>query len=271
MKRIASGSLLFLLSFTASAQPGSPSAFEVASVKPHELPRGTFAFSGASRESAIKISGNRVTILGTFTGLMLAAYKLRTFQLSGVSTVPDAAGRDQLFDVEARAPGDGAPTLDQAREMLQTLLADRFQLQFHRETKEMSVYDLVTGNNPPKLKPGTPDEESRTEVLTASSQLTRVRYTNVAIPELVIRVASMFDRPLFDKTGLAGGYDFTLEYGLRPDAAGMSAAEAAMFAGTDEGPSIVTAVQQQLGLKVVPAKEQVENLVIDRVEKPSAN
>jgi uncharacterized protein (TIGR03435 family) len=249
--------------------------FEVASVKPHEFPRGSVAFGTTLRESAIRISGNRVTTQGTLTGLVLAAYGLRTFQVSGASTLPDKAEMDQLYDIEARAPGEGVPTIDQVRQMLRTLLADRFQLKFHRETKELPVYDLVIGNNPPKLKPSTPEEETKTDVLTASSQSMRLKYTDVAISELVIRIATQFDCPLLDKTGLAGGYDFTLEYTpRRPDTTKLAPEEAAAFARLgppDEGMSIVAALQQQLGLKVVQAKEQLEILVIDHAERPSAN
>jgi len=254
-----------------SGQPASAPAFEVASVKAHELPPGSFGFGTASRGGAIRISGNRVTTMGTLTGLLLAAYDLRIFQLSGTSTLPDKGGSDQVYDVEARTPGEGVPTMNQVRQMLGTLLGNRFQLKFHRETKELPAYDLVTGNSPPKFKQSPADAETKTDVLLASSHLMRIKYTNVAIPELVIRIAPQFDRPLFDKTGLAGGYDFTLEYTPRgPDIANNTAAEAAALA-SDEGMPIVAALQQQLGLKVVQAKEQVEILVIDHAERPSAN
>ncbi len=271
MKRIVTASLLLLTPLTVSGQPASAQAFEVASVKAHELPPGSFSFGTSLRGSAIRISGNRVTTRGTLTGLLLAAYDLRTFQLSGTPTLPDKTGSDQLYDVEARTPGEGVPTMNQVRQMLGSLLADRFQLRFHRETKELPVYDLVTGNNPPKFKQSPADAETKTDVLLASSQLMRIKYTNVAIPELVIRIAPQFDRPLFDKTGLAGGYDFTFEYTpRRPDIANSSVAEAAAFA-SDGGVPIVAALQQQLGLKVVQAKERVEILVIDHAARPSAN
>jgi len=156
--------------------------------------------------------------------------------------------------------------------MLQTLLAERFQLKFHRETKELPVYDLVVGNNPPKLKPSAPDVESKAAL---SANRLRMDYTNVSMSELVLRIGPQFDRPLFDKTGLQGGYDFALEYvPSLPGGVNMSPEEAAAFAKlypADEAPTLPVALQQQLGLKVAPAKEQVEILVIDHVERPSAN
>jgi len=249
----------------------SPLGFEVASVKPHVFARNQFAFGTASRESDIRISGNRVTTQGLLAGLVLAAYKLRTFQVSGAPEWRDETGRNQLYDIEAKAPGDGVPTMGQVRQMLQTLLAERFQLKFHRETKELPVYDLVMGNNPPKLKPSAPGVESKT----ASTARLRMEYTNVSIAELVLRIGPQFDRPLFDKTGLQGGYDFALEYmPSLPSTVNMSPEEAAAFAKlypADEAPPLPVALQQQLGLKVAPAKEQVEILVIDHVERPSAN
>src|SRR3954470_18278553 len=111
--------------------------------------------------------------------------------------------------------------------MLQTLLADRFQLKFHRETKDLPAYNLVVGNDPPKLKPSAPDAESKT---TSTSRF-RTVYTSVSISELVLRIAPQFDRPLFDKTGLAGYYDFALEYMPNlPNGVGLSSEEAAAFA-----------------------------------------
>ena len=247
-------------------------AFEVASVKPHVFTRGQFAFGTADRESSVRISGNRVTTQGLLAGLVMTAYKLRTFQVSGAPVWRDETGRIQLYDIEARAPGDRVPSMDEVRQMLQTMLAERFQLKFHRETKELPVYDLVVGNNPPKLKPSAPDVESKAAL---SANRLRMDYTNVSMSELVLRIGPQFDRPLFDKTGLQGGYDFALEYvPSLPGGVNMSPEEAAAFAKlypADEAPTLPVALQQQLGLKVAPAKEQVEILVIDHVERPSAN
>jgi uncharacterized protein (TIGR03435 family) len=186
----------------------APLTFEVASVKPHAFARNEFAFGTPSRESPIRISGNRVTIQGLVPGLVLAAYQLRTFQVEGAPEWRNETGRNQVYDIEARTPGDRTPTMEEVRRMLQALLAERFQLKFHRETKELPAYDLVVDNNRAKLKPSTPDVESRT---VRTGQL-RMNYSNVTISELVLQIGPQFDRPLFDKTGLQGGYDFALEY-----------------------------------------------------------
>ena len=267
----AAAILAAIVAFVAFGQSAAHPKFEVASVKPHVFARNQFAFGTASRESPIRISGNRVTMQGLVAGLVLAAYKLRTFQVSGAPEWRDETGRNQLYDIEAKAPGDGVPSMNEVRQMLQTLLAERFQLKFHHETKELPAYDLVVGNTPPKLKPSAPDVESRS----VSVGRLRMVYTNVSISELVLRIGPQFDRPLFDKTGLQGGYDFALEYmPSLPGTAALSpeAADAiAQLYPADEAPPLPVALQQQLGLKVVPAKERVEILVIDHVERPSAN
>jgi uncharacterized protein (TIGR03435 family) len=249
----------------------SPLAFEVASVKPHAFARNEFAFGTASRESPIRISGNRVTVQGLLAGLVLTAYKLRTFQVEGAPEWRNDTGRHQIYDIEARAPGDTTPTIEEVRQMLQALLAERFQLKFHRETEELPAYDLIVGNNGAKLKPSAPDVESRT----VRTGRLRTNYFNVTISELVLQIGPQTDRPLFDKTGLQGGYDFALEYMPSvPSTVSLPPEQAAALAElypADAAPPLLVALQQQLGLKVVPTKEQVEILVIDHVERPSAN
>ena len=249
----------------------SPLAFEVASVKPHAFARNEFAFGNASRESPIRISGNRVTMQGLLKELVLTAYRLRTFQVEGAPEWINETGRHQIYDIEARVPGDRAPTAEEVRQMLQTLLAERFQLKFHRETRELPAYYLVVGNNRAKLKPSAPDVESR---MVRTGRL-GMNYSNVTMSELVLQIAPQLDRPLFDRTGLQGGYDFALKYmPSLPGTVSLSPEQAAVLAelySADEAPPLPVALQQQLGLKVVPTKEQVEILVIDHVERPSAN
>jgi uncharacterized protein (TIGR03435 family) len=236
----------------------------VASVKPTYAPPGrrVFAFSGPSR---IVISGNRVTTGGNLLGFVEAAYNLQAYQVSAADV--DRAVLSQVYDIEARAPGDGIPKQEEVRQMLQKLLVDRFQLKFHREPKEMAVYILTIGKNGPKVKAGTPGEQPKSAgSLGTSGGLTQVSFTSFSISEFVRTFASQFDRPVLDKTGLTGGYDLTLEFALRlPQMPG------AEQAAPDAGLPIVAAIQQQLGLKVTPGKEMVETLVIDHAERASEN
>jgi uncharacterized protein (TIGR03435 family) len=254
MRRIG---LLVLTLLPGWGQTAGP-AFEVASVKPHNLPAGTFGFGSG----AVKISGNRVTSTQAgVQGLLMYAYGVKDYQIIGVAR-RDAPWSD-FFDIEATTPGEDAAAEDQVRQMIQGLLAQRFQLKLHRETRVLPVYDLIVGKNGSKLRESAPD--TKPGVAVTPGPVIRITFSNTPISELVrlLDGPSFVDRPVLDKTGLKGGYDFTLEFSR-----GGSGGDAA----DPDGTSIFTAVQEQLGLKLDPAKEPTEVLVIDHVEsRPSAN
>lgn len=239
--------------------------FEVASVKPHDFPRGTFGFRD-NGNIPIRISGTRVTLsIVTLQTLVREAYGVRDFQVTGAPGWKGNNGGDQFYDVEARTAGDVAPTVQQVRGMLQTLLAERFQLQLHRETKgEMPVYDLVVAKSGSKLKPSTADSAPPANPFTQSGPLWGIAFTNKSIPDFILFLNPNVDRPVIDKTGLTGTYDFTLEFEHNnPDATPVNS--------PDANRSIYSAVQEQLGLQLVPAKEPVETIVIDHAARPSEN
>jgi uncharacterized protein (TIGR03435 family) len=165
------------------------------------------------------------------------------------------------FDIVANAPGESAPTGDDVRRMLQSLLADRFQLKLHRETQERPVYALVVAKNGPKLKESGPDKEFSTTV--RGSQTAQLTMTKATMEQLAIQLSgSGLDRPVLDKTGLAGHYDIALNW--IPEYAGPPASDS-------NSVNVFTAVQEQLGLRLEPQKAPVEILVIDHAEKPSEN
>ena len=265
------GVAILLIGAVAGAQTGAPGpAFEVASVKPKVAPRGLYYFP-LSNPSKFIISGTRVTTQGALFHLVAGAYGVQFYQ---VATGPDWSEKwasTESYDIEARAPGETPPTRDQVRAMLQTLLADRFQLKMHRESREMPVYNLVVGSGGPKIKPSTSTDPPKMGGEGSSGSQIRMRYSNFPIPEFIAEIMSQFDRPLLDKTGLTGGFDFTLEY--RPQPPGMTATAAAALGVPDPEPGlpVVASIQGQLGLRVVPARGPVEILVIDHAEKPSAN
>ena len=211
MKRIAA----FFSCLVASTlcvllgQPPVLPAFEVASVKPHEFPAG---FHVIGNGGTIRISGNRVTILGNLMGLVMSAYNVRAFQVSGSPSWTDKLGRQQDYDINAKTEGDGVPSMDEVRRMLQTLLLDRFQLKLHRETKEIAVYDLEVGKNGPKLKSHVGETNAREVPSQAGSPLMRMKFSNRSIEALLPILENNVDRPVVDKTGLTGSYDFTLEF-----------------------------------------------------------
>jgi uncharacterized protein (TIGR03435 family) len=241
------GALAALVLLTPHA--GGSQTLEVASIKHRQVPPGSFAFASAS----MKVTGNRVTASGTLTALVVTGYDVRDYQVN----VADSAGkvdRDQIYDIEAKAEGDAVLTKDQARLLLQALLTDRFKLKIHRDSKEMPVYNLQVAKSGIKMKETAPGAESKSDFSQKPGPITVLRYTNMRIADFVPLIGRNFDRPLLDKTGLKGGYDFTLEYSPYPP--NMSEAETAAFAarGTPPGGTlpIGTALEDQLGLKVRP-------------------
>jgi uncharacterized protein (TIGR03435 family) len=258
MKQIA---MILLILAGAFGQSATVPAFEVASIRPHIFPKGTFGFGSGS----VKVNGNRVTATQvTLQGLLMYGYGVKDYQIIGTAA-RDAPWSDS-FDIAATT-NDDTPGENQVQQMVQALLVDRFQLKLHREMRDLPVYDLIVGKNGPKFKESSPDAKSSVTVTVAPGPSFRMVFSNKPISELA-RVLTMnqgvTDRAVVDKTGLKAGYDFTLEFSRGAAANGDTA--------DPTGTSIYTAVQEQLGLKLDPVKEPVEALVIDHVEKgPSAN
>ena len=248
--------LIVLMAFAAFGQSAAPRVLEVASIRPHDGPLHTiFGFSS---------SGTRVTLEGYLPiHLIMEAYKLRTYQIAYAPLTPQP--EYIYYDIVAKAEGDGAPTRDEFRPMLQTLLAERFKLKFHREMREMPVYALVVGKNGPKFKESAPDADpiARHGVNGRNQNVTAAKATMEFLANDISNSVFSVDRPAVDKTGLTGTYDIKLE--ATPDFR--------LHDGTDD-PSDITifsAVQDQLGLKLDPQKAMVEILVVDHIEKPSGN
>jgi uncharacterized protein (TIGR03435 family) len=244
MKRIFG--LLLVGAGLAAAQ--ETASFEVASIKFHP---GLVTMSGGGVRGST-LSDTAVTL----HDLIEDAYGVRRDQISGG---PSWIGSDR-YDIIAKAEGEGTLTHDRAMQMLQTLLADRFQLKVHRETKETPVYELVVGKNGPKLKASSADAKGRNFV-SANSAGMHMEATNGTMDQLARQLSVTAGRPVIDKTGLTGYYAYTLDWAPaiqppQPDS---------------DTPSMFTAVQEQLGLKLDSAKAPVEMLIIDHAEKPSEN
>jgi uncharacterized protein (TIGR03435 family) len=254
LRAIGGASFMVLMSSGVFGQPApSVRAFEVASIKPHQ---------GPLIQMDISTSGPRLNAEGAnLYMLIMYAYHLRSYQVSG--TAPLMAD-DSRYEIAAKAEGDAAPTKDEFRQMLQSLLADRFKLKVHREMREMPVYELVVGKNGPKFKQSAPD----------ASPLAHYHWTGrnneITIPKATLDdvigaiANSMLDRPVLDRTGLTGTYDIKLTY--TPDVKSHRDSEPDL-----SDINIFTAVQDQLGLKLEAQKAMVEILVVDHVEQPSAN
>ena len=240
----------------------APLTFEVASVKPSASDVPGFFFQPQPGGN-LRITG------GTLKNLIAFAYNAREFAISGG---PGWVNSDR-FDIDARAahssPPENSPAPQQMQERLKSLLAERFQLAIHTESKEENVYALIVGKNGPKLHEAKPE----------SNPMIRKRGTSiigegVGMQMLVINLANSLDRPVLDKTSLTGRYDFKLEWIL--DARNSSSpivvtSGEAPTAPEPDGPSLFAALQEQLGLRLEPQKAPVETLVIDHVARPSEN
>jgi uncharacterized protein (TIGR03435 family) len=188
------------------------------------------------------------------------AYDLRGFQL------PIGPGwiTSERFDIVAKRERNPAATTEarqkvseEGKEMVRALLADRFGLAVHHETKEQQVYLLSVARTGPKMKVATaPGNQPGT-----GTDPGRIRGSSATIAMFVTALSNEMGLQIFDKTGLTGSYDFVLEW--TPDAE--------PGAPDSLGPTIFTALQEQLGLRLDSAKGPVDTIVIDRIERPSAN
>jgi uncharacterized protein (TIGR03435 family) len=241
-----------------NAQSPKKPAFEVASIRP--------AVYGSHPRSIQYSAGGRFTASNVPLGALIQeAYAIRGFQLSGG---PDWVNSDQ-FDIVAKADGDASKA--QVRVMLQTLLADRFQLELRRESKEVNVYTLTVGKMGPKLKEVKLDEDNAARGMRFGG-IGRIAGVMASMPQFVVMLSdirlngsAILDRPVLDRTGLAGVYDFKLEWSGEEQSADRTTST------NPAGPSIFTAVQEQLGLKLESTKAAVEFFVIEQAGKPTEN
>jgi len=183
-----------------------------------------------------------------------------------------AWAKSTAYDIEAKVDGSdvatyGKLTPGQRNFMIQPVLQDRFHLQVHRETKDMPVYDLVIAKNGSKLKESKPDETGANPAMMRRKGRGQIESRSSSLAFLLVLLSHEIGRPIVDKTGLTSTYDFTLSWTPDQGAEAMSAESPA----PDSGPSIFTALQEQLGLKLEPAKAPFGILVIDHVEHPSEN
>jgi uncharacterized protein (TIGR03435 family) len=237
--------------------PASPT-FEVASIKPGD-PNAT------NVRVNIAPGGKFTATNATVRMLVRQAFDLRDSQISGGPKWLDT----DRFDIEAK-PADGVniPSGPGAGEvlspMLRSLLMERFGLTFHHETREESVYQLVVDKGGSKLKATRPRKGGPQGLRAA-----RGRLTGMAAPVSMLanNLWQQLGRLVLDKTGLKDTYDFTLEYAPDPGGAVVTDANPA----DAPLPSIFTALQEQLGLKLESARGPVEILVIDHADKPTAN
>lgn len=244
-----------LLALAALCAVSNPATFDVASVKISHAPdavvfMGNGAMDAANGHMRVPGVGGNVTMTNwSLTSLINAAWDLGPGQLSGG---PSWMGSDR-YDILAKT----SPNATQAdlRIMLQALLADRFKLTTHRETREAIVYALVAPKGAAKLKPTTDDERSAVIFAPPSRLLGRGSTMQALAQSLFFPTGG---RKVVDQTGISGAFDFSLSYSAND--------------GADGAPSIFTALEDQLGLKLESQKGQTEVLIIDHADRvPTAN
>ncbi len=245
-------------SFTGNVQEPTPSvSFEVVSLKP-STPDCKLVMIGPSPD------GFHLHCLSLLQ-LVQYAYGLNLFEEGHVLGIP-AWGSTEHFDLDApvqeadRARFAALPPIGKAR-LVQTALAERFALRTHEEQREMPVYALVRGKSPLKLKAADPENTEKPTLRWVGRN--RIQACHCTMQQLLNFISPLRGRPIADKTGLGEKYDFSL--GFTPETGSEPAQDA------DAAPSIFTAVQEQLGLRLVPDKAPQRVVVIDVANRPTAN
>ncbi len=249
----------------AQAVETALSAFEVATIKPAD-PDGKGRFIRMQSAHTLEVKNY------TVNGLIAAAYDLNPRMISGG---PKWLESDR-YDIVALSPGDLRPNHDEQMAMLRKLLADRFRFGFHREKKEFSIYKLTLAKGGPKFAQSTSPADEASNVTStlypaASGGIDHAMMPahNVTMQEFAsVLQRAILDRPVADNTGLLGRYDFNLEW--TPDDTQFGGQLPAGVPDTNK-PGLIAAMEEQLGLRIQPAKGLVDVLVVEKIDRPSAN
>ena len=225
--------------------------FEVATIKPSQPNDPTDGFHTRGRHLFIENQ--------TVNKLIAFAYGMNGKQIAGG---PAWLGTDR-FDIDGVPDVEGTPSLIQEQGMVRKLLTERFKLTFHHEKRELSVYAITIGKGGPKLfksvgdligLPSQDADQHGTEL--------DMRFKNMSMADFGFCMQFFLDRPIVDQTGLAGKYDFNLRWSFD---------ETEASSNPNAAPGLFTAIQEQDGLKLEAVKAQADVVVIDHVERPSAN
>ena len=256
--------LLLILAVATSSSyihaENSHPTFEVATIKPVE--------PTAKAGRYIVMQGNNRFVVKYYTLKLLiaAAYDLSPKVISGGPSWVDS----DRFDIVALTPGDAKPPREVQMAMLRDLLADRFKIGFHRERRSFSIYELGVTGSGAKLKHGTaPESDPAALISTVYPDHIHLPARNASMAEFVsLLQRAVLDRPVVDKTGLTGKYDFDLDWA--PDETQFGG-EVLVAPVDTASPPFFVALEQQLGLHLQAKRGPVEALVIDSAQKPSAD
>ncbi|HEX4319775.1 MAG TPA: TIGR03435 family protein [Acidobacteriaceae bacterium] len=267
-RRLALAAILFIcLEFTCLetfSQTPAPrpkfDAFDVATIKPVGPDDGKGRY--------IKMEGSDRFVVKDYTLKLLiaAAYDLNPKTISG----GPSWGESDHYNILAKSPGDLRPTRSEQMAMLRALLTERFQLAFHREPKEFSIFELDVSKSGPKLKPtSVPDQPPAVGPGVVYPQRIVLPGRNATMGEFTsLLQRAILDRPVVDKTGLSGRYDFDLEWA--PDETQFGG-DVPVASADAPSPPLFRAIQDELGLKLVATRGPVDALIVDTAQRPSEN
>jgi uncharacterized protein (TIGR03435 family) len=248
-----------------NAAPAKLPEFEVATIKPFN-PQGGIAGFWVYPGGRVEAGHMNLRML------LMFACNVQMFQVVGGPGWADkdffnlqAKPSESSLSAKSNPPNPNFPPNDEQRQMLEALLIDRFQLKFHAESREGPVYVLERGSNELKLDP-VKDPNAPPWVGGAGKQgifrLNGMSGQNISMPQLAASLSWFLQRPVIDRTGIEGSFDFEYKTGEDPDVKAESFEELI--------PTILTSMRG-IGLKLTPAKGPVEAIVIDHAEEPSPN
>jgi uncharacterized protein (TIGR03435 family) len=242
-------------------------AFEVATIKPAG-PADEKAGRYIRMQSAHRFQVENYTV----NGLIAAAYDLNPKAISGAPPWADS----ERYEIIAGTPGEQRPTWDDQMTMLRKLLTDRFNLSFHREKKEFSVYELTVSKTGSKLRVSEAPADQPSNVTSTlwpaqSGGIDKavLPARNVTMREFAsVLQRAILDRPVVNSTGLEGRFDFDLEW--TPDETNFGG-QLPPGAPDSGKPALFPAMRQQLGLEFAATRAPIDTMAVDRLERPSAN
>ena len=260
LKRLALAAFI-LCSRAAFAQTAPANlSFDVATIKP--------VSPDAKAGRFITMQGNNRFVAKHYTLKLLiaAAYDLSPKVISGG---PGWIESDH-FDILALTPGENRPARDEQMAMLRTLLSDRFKLSFHREEKTFAIYELDVAKSGPKLTASAePAGDPAQLISTVFADHLHLPARNATMAEFAsLLQRAVLDRPVVDKTGLSGQYDFDLDWA--PDETQFGG-EVPVAPPEAQSPPFFTAIEQQLGLRLEAKRGPVQALIVDSAQQPLAD
>jgi uncharacterized protein (TIGR03435 family) len=249
--------------FVSYGQSGAhPPRYEVASIKPN-------ADNDLSQAFQIEPNGTLAATGITLRRLMMTAYNVQGFRIAGGPGWVSSS----RWDIQAKPNRAASP--GQVRPMLRALLEERFRLHSHSEKRNMPVYELIVDSKGAKVAAAAAKDTGAEPVVRVKAG--SIEMTNATSATFASQLSYALARPVIDKTNLSGNFDFAVRWTPEPgedggpETFGLSPGIREQSASGQGGPSVFTAIQEQLGLRLKSAHSEVEVIVIDEIQMPTEN